>query len=224
MAKLKEDRFIWLDKMTAERGGASVEEITKVFGIGRAATISWLCRWENYYNDFLDLVQHFITRVPGNPSLYVTGPDPWHERQNNGVEVGLHTQHDVEGINPLHVSLGFIKTRTDSITHKRTLKGTRRTAVYMKWIESNNGVTSSAFAHNFNLSPRSASMMLSRWKKTGVVVLKDRTWRIAGQRPKELEVVLKVVGHYDEEGRRHVKDEWQTVEREESVVSEEGTG
>lgn len=214
MPGFNDDRFRWLDKMTNEKGGATVDEATKAFGIQRRSAITWLCRWENYYNAPRDIVQHFLTRVPGNPSLYKTGPDYWGERYNKGMGESWHDAHDVEGINFLHVSLGFIKTRTDSITHKRTLKGTRKTGAYLKWIESNDGVSSAAFANRFELSPRSASVMLSRWRREGAVELKDREWRLAGQKPKELEVVLGVVGNIDESGGRKVEDVWQAVERE----------
>jgi len=204
--------------MTVEKGGASVKEVAKAFGLPERSAATWLCRWENYYNSFRDIVQHFLTRVPGNPPLYKTGPDWWGERYNKGMGEAWHDTLDVDGISSLHVSLGFIKTRTDSITGKRTLSGTRRTNAYMKWIEDNNGVTSSAFADKFKLTRRSASAMLSRWKKEEKVEVKDRMWRVAGQKPREIEVVLRIVGHYDESGNRQTKEEWQTVEREEEKV------
>lgn len=213
MARFEDDRFRWLEKMTSEKGGATVDEAAKAFGLSKRSAATWLCRWENYYNNFRDIVQHFLTRVPGNPSLYKVGPDWWGERYNRGMGEAWHDKLDVEGINPLHVSLGFVKTRTDSITGKRTLKGARRTGVYLRWIRDNDGVTSSAFASKFGLSSRSASAMLSRWKREGRVELKDRMWRLAGQKPKELEVVQRVVGYYNEDGTRKTREEWQTVER-----------
>lgn len=216
MARFDDDRFRWLEKMTNEKGGASVEEAEKAFGIKKASAITWLCRWENYYNNFRDIVQHFLTRVPGNPPLYKVGPDWWGERYNQGMGENWHDKHDVEGINPLHVSLGFIKTRTDSITGKRTLKGIRSTKARLKWIEGSGGVTSSEFADKFGVSSESASTILSAWKKKGIVEREKGVWKITGQKLKEVEVVLGVVGHIDEGGRREVRDEWQTVEREPS--------
>lgn len=199
--------------MTNEKGGASVEEAAKAFGLSVRSTATWLCRWENYYNEFRDIVQHFLTRVPGNPPLFKTGPDWWGERYNRGMGEDWHDEHDVEGINPLHVSLGFVKTRTDSITHKRTLKGTRSTGAKLRWVRDNNGVTSSAFAKQFNMKTHSASTLLSNWKKNGLVEEEHRMWRAVGQEPKELEVVKRVVGYYDEDGKRRTREEWQTVER-----------
>ena len=216
MARFNEDRFYWLEKVTNERGGASVEEIAKVFGLPKRSAATWLCRWQNYYNEFRDIVQHFITRVPGNPPLYKVGPDWWGERFNRGMGEAWHDEHDVEGINSLHVSLGFIKTRTDSITHKRTLKGARSTSIKLKWMEENNGTTSSQFARKFDVTSRSASTQLSAWKKKGMVERVDGIWKITGQHLKEKEVVLTVVGEYDESGRRRVRDEWQTVDREDA--------
>lgn len=214
MSRFDDDRFRWLEKMTNEKGGASVEEATKAFGIKKASAITWLCRWENYYNNFRDIVQHFLTRVPGDPPLYKTGPDWWGERYNKGMGEDWHDQLDVEGINPLHVSLGFIKTRTDSITGKRTLKGIRSTKIRLKWIEESGGVTSAGFADKFSMSPQSASTLLSVWKKKGIVERESGMWKVAGKEQKELEVVLRVVGHIDETGKRGTKDEWQVVERE----------
>jgi len=214
MPPFNDDRFRWLERVTNEKGGASVDEIAKIFGISKKTTMVWLCRWENYYNEPRDIVQHFVVRVPGSPSVYKIGPDWWGERYNRGTGEAWHDKHDVEGLNPLHVSLGFVKTRTDSVTGKRTLKGIRHTNAYLKWINDSGGVTSTAFARKFELSQKSASTMLSRWKKEEKVQLKDRTWTITGQEPKDIEVVLSVVGHLDEGGKRTVSDEWQTVKRD----------
>ena len=152
MGKFDDDRFHWLQKMTNERGGASVQEATKAFGIKKTSTITWLCRWENYYNVARDIVQHFLTRVPGDPSLYKVGPDWWGERYNQGMGENWHDQLDVEGVSSLHVAHGLIKTRTDSITGKRTLKGTRSTTARLKWIEEKGGTTTAELATKFDLT------------------------------------------------------------------------
>jgi len=214
MPQFDDDRFRYLDKVTVEKGGVSVKEAAKAFGLSERSTITWLCRWENYYNVFRDIVQHFLTRIPGNPPLYKTGPDWWGERYNRGMGENWHDVLDVSGINSLHVSLGFIKTRTDSVTHKRTLKGTRATKARLKWVEDSNGVTSASFAKKFNVSTESASTILSTWRRKGLIDRIDGLWVVKGNASREREVVLKVEGYVDEDARRHVKEVWQTVERE----------
>lgn len=215
MAQFSDDRFRWLEHMTSEKGGVSVKEAAKAFGLSVRSTATWLCRWENYYNEFRDIVQHFLTRVPGNPPIFKVGPDWWGERYNKGMGEDWHDEHDVEGINPLHVSLGFVKTRTDSITHKRTVKGSSSRKVRLEWIAEHNGVTSSALADQFSITHHAASTLLSNWKKKELVEEENRLWTVKGQKRKNLVVVQAVVGYYDINGKRRTRMEWQVVELEE---------
>ncbi|MDD5703918.1 MAG: hypothetical protein PHU23_17935 [Dehalococcoidales bacterium] len=197
--------------MSAQQGGATIDEIAKAFGLKKASAISWVCRWENYYNQFRDIVQHFISKNPDNPRLYKSGPDWWGERFNRGMGEDWKDAHDVDGINPLHVSLGFIKTRTDSITGKRTLKGTRRTGAYLAWLKNTNGTTTAAFARKFDLNMNCASVTLSRFKKAGELEIVDKMWKPTNSAGNTGEVVKQVVNEYREDGRVVQKEKWTVV-------------
>ncbi len=219
MPRLDEDRFHLLDKLTAENGGATVEQLAKLLGLPKRTTMTWLCRWQNYYNAPRDIVQHFVTRVPDTyPHVYKAGPDWWGERFNRGQGEAWHDEHDVEGINGLHVSLGFMLTRTDSVTGKRTLKGTRKTDVYKKFIQEKNGVTTAEFARKFEMDNQNASVTLSRWKKNGILERKDGNWYLKGQKVHDVEIVQAVVSELDESGHQHTSLAWKAVER---MVKEE---
>lgn len=214
MSNFCDDRLRWLEKATTARGGATILEMSKAFGISMKSTIAWVCYWENYDNKPRDIVQHFITRIPGSPAKYVTGPDDWGERYNSNSGEGFHDQLDVSGLDPMKVVLGQVRTRTDSITGKRTLAGMRKRNAYFAYINgSSAGVTAAQFASQFNMTRKSASTMLSRWKSDGMLKKENGLWLLSEQQRKEVEVVLAVENDYDEDGYRHTKDVWRTVEK-----------
>jgi hypothetical protein len=218
MPSFMDDRFHWLDKITAQKGGASIDEIAKVFGVPKATAITWVCRWQNYYNEARDIVQHFITKVPGQPNIYKAGPDYWGERFNKGMGEDWHDSHDIDGLNILDVSQGRVKTRTDSITGKRTLLGARQTQARLAWIEASNGVTTAEFAERFSILRPSASVIMSIWKKKGIVERRNGKWFVLGSEPKDNQLVLRVVtDHYDDSGRVVQKRVWKAEERKKEI-------
>lgn len=222
MSSFNDDRFSWLEKMTNEKGGATLDEICSTFGIRKITALAWLDYWQNYDNRPRDIVQHFITRVEPSDNnstlpLYKVGPDWWGERFNNGVGEEWHDQHDISGIDPLQVSLGMIKTRTDSVTGKRTAAGKRKTGMYMAYIAAcDGGITTAHFAEKFGIGIRSASTMLSRWKAQGKIKTSEGLWHLEGQKRKDVEVILTVKGDYTEDGNRRSVEQWEAIEKTKS--------
>lgn len=213
MPPLLVDRFRWFERMTATKGGASIPEAAKAFGLSLKSTAVWVSKWANYHNEFRDIVQHFLSVVPDtHPHLYKIGPDWWGERFNRGMGEDWHDNHDIEGINSLYVSLGLIKTHTDSITGKRVPSKSK--SVRMEWINKMGGVTSAEFADKFALTKRSASTTLSNLKSNGELECINGRWCSPSSSPDGLEVVQTVTANLNADGRKsRLVVEWKAVKK-----------